>query len=677
MFMHFWFGAQQDFKLFLLAPLLAGLFRLIFIEVYGPEKLPGKETFHKWFQCFAYGLRWGLDWHAYVFLFPLVLISIPGAFLSAYYEMGDTLRAFFVLGYLLLMYTAFMGKMIFYFHFHDTFNQTLRLGKNADKMNFVDIFFHQNHGGWILLGYLPYGWLCWQLIQALLALPLLPYWQLDSTAWQYGANAAAFIAAGALFYWLRYGGSFSHRQKPEWDEVPAVVKEDVFFGKAVVDDLVALEMVFRHPVSEALAHDDETTRKIWQGFVEPRGKGDFWEQFAKEAGGAKIKQPSHIFWLLGESHSQLFFDPAWQKLHLLESSEKWRETPGTVTLEQFLPAGLISQPSITSQLAGLYDNNLELNENQDFWQGRTPLAMPEQLRRLGYRTEFYYGGGLNWGSLVHFVPACGFDFIYGGPELCGKDAPRTWLGVYDHLFLEGVEKKIGEHDDGRPAFHYVYTTSNHGPYNMPMEELGYKAEDVLREVPELLKLAKGQAARQLGGIWYADHAQVEFVLRMREKYPDALFIVTGDHAGGLVSPQFLHEAGLLPRQYYNLREIRMPTFAMQHPELRQEMLGSSMGTHMHILPTLMELIAPAGFKYYSLFPSLLERLDHVVTPYGWLAEGKVGDYGNNTAQSWLPAEELLPTEQLDTVPYEAERAALVELTGWLVKHPEFLDKASS
>ena len=150
-----------------------------------------------------------------------------------------------------------------------------------------------------------------------------------------------------------------------------------------------------------------------------------------------------------------------------------------------------------------------------------------------------------------------------------------------------------------------------------MEELGYRAEDVLREVSELLKLAKGQAARQLGGIWYADHAQVEFVLRMREKYPDALFIVTGDHAGGLVSPQLLHEAGLLPRQYYNLREIRMPTFAMQHPELRQEMFGSSMGTHMHILPTLMELIAPAGFKYYSLFPSLLEKLDHVVTPYGW------------------------------------------------------------
>ena len=67
----------------------------------------------------------------------------------------------------------------------------------------------------------------------------------------------------------------------------------------------------------------------------------------------------------------------------------------------------------------------------------------------------------------------------------------------------------------------------------------------------------------------------------------------------------------------------------------------------------------------------------MVTPYGWLAGGKVGDYGNSTAQSWLPAEELLPTEQVEAVPYAAERKALVELTGWLVRHPEFLDKVSS
>ena len=671
MFSLFWSGVQQDFKIFLLAPFFAALFRLAFIEIYSSEKLPGKGSYCKWFQCFNYGFWWGLDWNAYAFLVPMVLITLPGAFLPSYYEMGDTLRSVFILGYLLLLYTAFMGKLIFYFHFHDTFNQTLRLGRNADKMNFVDIFFNQNHGGWILLGYLPYGFLCWQIAQGMLALPSLPYWHLDSLVIQYVANTVAFLAAVALFYWLRYGGTFKHRDKPEWDAVPTVVKEDIFFSKAVVDDLVALEMVYKHPVSEILTHDDETTEKIWQGFIRSGSKDDFWEQFARSAGGPKIKKPSHIFWILGESHSQMFFDPLWQRMHLLESSESWRREPGTVTLDDFLPAGMISQPSITSQLAGLYDNDLELNENKDFWQGRTPLAMPLQLKNLGYRTEFYYGGGLNWGSLVHFTPACGFDFSHGGDELCGSDAPRTWLGVYDHLFLAGVEQKIQEHEDGTPAFHYIYTTSNHGPYNMPMEELGYRAEQVLREVPEVLRLAQGLDARQLGGVWYTDHETIEFIRRMRDKYPDALFILTGDHAGGLGPIGLAYEAGLVPRQYFNMRELFMPTFAMQHPELRQGMLKSTIGTHLNILPTLMELIAPQGFKYYSLLPSLFMELDHVVTPYAWLEQGRLGDYRNSTAQSSASAAELLPMEQ-GQVLYKPERDALVELTGWLVRHPEFL-----
>ena len=674
MFSLFWQGMQQDFKIFLLAPLFCAIFRLAFIEVYGSEKLPRKGAYRKWFQCFNYGFWWGLDWNAYAFLLPLGLISIPGAFLPFWHEAGDTLRAVFALIFLLLLYTAFMGKMIFYFHFRDTFNQTLRLGRNADKMNFLDIFFHQNHGAWILLGYLPYGFLCWQLARWVLSLPVLPYWQMESEILQYAANAAAFAGAVVLFYWMRYGGTLRHRNKPEWDTVPKVVKEDIFFGKAVVDDLLALEMVYKSQVSELLTHDDATTAKIWQGYVRQGTKEDFWEQFARSAGGPRLKKPSHIFWLLGESHSQLFFDPPWLRLHLMQGSEDWRREPGTAVINNFLPAGMISQPSLVSQLEGIYDGDLELNENKLFWQHSTPLAMPRQMRSLGYRTEFYYGGGLNWGSMVNFTPACGFDVSFGGPELCAKDAPRTWLGVYDHLFLAGAERKIEELDDGRPAFHYIYTTSNHGPYNMPMEELGYRAEEVLKEVPELLKILSGQEARLMGGVWYTDHALMEFAGRMREKYPDALFIVTGDHAGGLPSPKLASRAGLLTRDYLNLREDRLPSFAMQHPGLRQDMLKSTIGTHLNILPTLMELIAPKGFTYYSLLPTLLEPLDHVVTPYCWLDQARLGDYKSSTAQALAPALELLPTEH-DTAPYKEERDALVELTGWLLRHPEFLCKA--
>lgn len=159
MFSDFFLGMQQDFKIFLLPPLICAVFRLIFILVYRPKKSP-RGAWGKWISCFRYGFWWGMDFNAYAFLIPLVFVSVPAAFLPAYFAVGDAVRLSLLLIYAAVLYTAFIGKMIFYAHFHDTFNQTLWLGKNADKRNFADIFFHQNHGVWLLLGYLPYLALC-------------------------------------------------------------------------------------------------------------------------------------------------------------------------------------------------------------------------------------------------------------------------------------------------------------------------------------------------------------------------------------------------------------------------------------------------------------------------------------------------------------------------------------
>ncbi len=154
MFLAFWAGLQQDIKLVLLAPAVCAIFRLAFILVYGPKKSPVGE-WRKWFTCFRYGFWWGMDFNAYVYLYLLVLVSLPAAFIPAYYAVGDTVRLIGVTVYLVVLYTAFMGKMIFYYHFHDTFNPTMKLGVNADKMNFVDIFSIRTMGHGFFLAIFP------------------------------------------------------------------------------------------------------------------------------------------------------------------------------------------------------------------------------------------------------------------------------------------------------------------------------------------------------------------------------------------------------------------------------------------------------------------------------------------------------------------------------------------
>ncbi len=661
-------GLQQDLRLALLPPFFCAVFRLAFILLYRPKKTPSGE-WRKWYHCFRYGFWWGMDMNAYPFLALLVLVTLPAAILPFWHEIGNMLRMGLMGSYLLLIYTAFLAKLIFYFHFHDIFNHTVWLGKNADKRNFADIFFHQNHGGWILLSYLSYGALCLFAMKGLLALPCLSWPELSHPGLQYALDAILVPVAIAVYYWFRYGGTFLHRNKPEWDEVPAVVKDDIFMAKATLDDLVNLKILRRHAVHPSLKHSDEEAREILSPIL-PESiltDDDPLLYFRRKARGPRIPMPRHIFLLFAESHAQSPLDPLYECLHIADGARRFRKLPGTVAFDNVLPGGMISQTSIVSMLSGIYDVDMELNENQEFWKGTPRTALALQLKRLGYRTALWYGGSLTWGSLLHYTPAAGFDEMYDGIKICPAGSPRTWLGVYDHIFLENVGRILKEKEDGIPAFHFIYTTSNHGPYNIPVEEYGFDASSIMPEAPAMVREDEA-IRRQLGCYWYTDKVLHDFIEKLRAEYPDSLFIITGDHSIGVIP----FASGIVERKEPALRERLLTSFALQHSGLSKEMFaGNTIACHMNLAATLMELIAPKGFEYYTLFPSLTEPIDHIVTPYCWMNCRELGLYADKISQSLSVSGPALPLN-LESEKYAEERAAWCELTGWMVRHPNLL-----
>ena len=666
----FFMGWQQDIKLAILPPLMCALFRLVFILYFGPKRLKEWGSI-KLYHCFRYGFWWGMDFNAYAYLIPLVAVTIPGVFLTEYYAVGDTIRLSFITLYLVVLYVLFWTKMIFYYHYHDIINKNLLFGKNADKKNLADIFFNQNHGGGILLSFIPYVAICIGLGQLLLAVPPVAFVSLDSAYLQYAVNTLMFLFSIALFYWFRFGGTFRHRNKPEWDEVPAIVKEDVFLGKATVDDLIALEIVLKHPVPEFVKKDDLASKdSIKQLCPEFAGENDNpLKHFCHIAKGPRITKPRHIFYLLGESQCQAPFDKVYDKLHLMDASKNFQKEPGTVTISNFQPGGLISQTALSTLLLGMYDCDLELNENKAFWScdiNKIPTSLAGQMKKLGYHTSFWYGGSLNWGSLMHFVPAAGFDEVHGGPDFCPPGSPQTWLGVYDHIYLDNVADIIRQHAD-EPQFHFIYTTSNHGPYNLPYHEYGLDIDKLMPEMPEKLRRDDVEARRFMG-VCYADRCLMNFVKTMKAEYPDSLFIVTGDHAAAVLP----FDKGVLPRREQMLRESLLTAFYIHHPELTADMLGGNLlGEHMNILPTIMELIAPKGFEYYSIKNSLMEPIDRVVTPYSWMTSDSIGSYKEKTSEQLAESAEPVHT-QTGVEKYLNERDSLMDITGWLVRHPEII-----
>lgn len=677
MFEQFFMSMQQDVKLFLVFPILCAVFRVVFIAVYNPYPTFADRKKSLW-TCFRYGFWWGMDFNAYMFLIPLILVSLPAAFLSFFAECGDVLRVGIGLIYAVILYAAFMGKMIFYRHFHDTYNYLIHMGKHAEKHNLIDVFFNQDHGLAILLGYIPYiaimTAVCWGIQQ----LPSIPYPVFETSAAQYGFNICVFLGSILGFYWVRFGGTLNHRNKPEWDTIPSIVKEDAFLARACIDDLVALKWVRRRPVAEELQRSDEELKLSLSHILPEEYQNRKWESlpnpahaFKRIAKGARINKPQHIFFIVGESVPQWAMDPMYSDLHVLDGSRSFKDDEHTAYLNNFLPAGNISRPSIVSLMAGIYDAQLELNEIEAFWHGTLPTTFAGQMKKLGYQTIYWYGGNASNGNFNHFGRAQGFDRIESATTFCGGNAPRTWVGVYDHVFLEKAAELIKQIDI--PTFHFVYTTSNHGPYKIPKDVLQFDSERLLSCVGEDIRNNKERCAA-LGTAYYADQAVSNFICDMREAFPDSLFIYTGDHSSLYAT---LGNSSLVPRDY-SFRELFCTPLFIHHCQISKTLFdGNTIGTHLNIIPTVIELVAPKGFEYYSLYPALMEQQpEGLVTPKQWITREELGEISSKKAEKIGES-----TPQVKDK-YDAKDESFIQLssdfislTAWIVKHKdECLDR---
>ena len=669
----FFLSLQQNIKLMIWAPILSSIFRIIFMIIYNPYPT-WKGRWNSALGSLRYGFWWGMDFDAYVFLLPLVLVTVPALWFEGYHQIEDSIRLVGLTIYSCVLYAAFAGKMIFYKHFHDTYNYMVHYGNHAEKRNLIDVFFNQDRGILVILGLIPIAVISWFMGGFFLSLPSIPYPNIEGTwptvAWNIGLVAASVLG----FYWFRYGGTLSHDDKPEWDTIPTVVKEDIFFARATVPDLCALETVFKHPLRDEYTASSEDINDAIRRIIPSKYK-DIWQQldnplyaFKKIAKGPKIKKPQHIFFIVGESIPQWSLDEPYKDLNICPGLWDFKDNPHTAQVPNFLPAGNVSRPSIVSLLSGVYDAGMEINEREAFWHEPLPTALAAQMKRLGYDTIYWYGGNASYGNFNHFGKAQGFDRVESASVFCGPDAPKTWVGVYDHVFLENITEQIKGLD--HPTFHFIYTTSNHGPYKMEDSLLDYDPEKVMPNLGDDVKANK-KRNKELATYRYSDKAIFNFVNSMKEVFPDSLFVVTGDHSNLFGS---LNNTSLIQRDY-TLRDTFCTVGLLQHPAFTKDSITAPIGTHMSLMPTIIEAIAPKGFEYYSIVPSLFdEQPDTLVTPYQWITPHMMGDvrmdYGESNIPSYKPVEPIRPINN-----HGDDARDWTMLTMWLINHEDSMNKS--
>lgn len=142
----------------------------------------------------------------------------------------------------------------------------------------------------------------------------------------------------------------------------------------------------------------------------------------------------------------------------------------------------------------------------------------------------------------------------------------------------------------------IMTTSNHPPYDVPLERFNAPMQRIQSFIDSHKDLHhKPITARLLAHIWWQDKIIAKFIAEMSEAFPNSLFIITGDH--------YDREYPFSPASMKVQQSVPLIVYS---PALRFEIL-QNVGSHIDITPTIINLVAPHKFQYHSFGKPMLKN----------------------------------------------------------------------
>lgn len=593
----FYDAVQRDIKLFAFILLTLCVYRAYFM-FYMAGYLSPSAGADDVLLALLTGLRLSLKTAGAVTLPAFVLCSLP---LLALPRLAPVLRRLrFCWGGLAAFAFAvlFQARFPFYRQFQTSFNMQVAAGLNDDAAVLAEMMLRE------------YG-LLWRLCIALL-LTAVSLYVLRSLllvrrtyalpALHSGVQRAVFSLGllflfAAAFVFVRFGGSFTYAGGVNWEN--AGVTSDAFLNECILDDGQALyrvrSMHKRLKSGDIVGVDKEHVRAL---AVEAAGHAELSADtltpyLTRTAQGARIPKPRHIFIVLGETYAQWPMLENYAALHAADGIKGLIREPNAYYSRRFMPNGDFTSIAITGLVTGLSEVNQHVNYVARSLREAYPTAMAPQFKRLGYAVDFWYGGVPSWEGMDRFSIAQGFDHFYGYPDFHAEKV-NAW-GTSDEQLFSALFQHLA---DEPPTVHLIMTVSNHPPYNIDVAAEGFDLARARAETAQLPNVDDpDQLALELGHYWYMDKIVTQFVHETMKKYPDSLFVITGDHA-----------VRMNPSRTPTMYEYQSIPFVLYGQGVTPAVLAPDVvGGHTNIVPTLIELIAPAGFSYVSIAPSLTEN----------------------------------------------------------------------
>ena len=636
----FFDGIQRDLRLFLFVLILLEVYRGLFMfsmSSYMSEETGAAQIFSAMFT----GLRLSLKTAGAFTLISFVLVTICG--------LKSRLRLFIGIIASLIFSILFMLRFPYYRAFQSTFGMEVVQGFHDDIFSIIVTMVQEYGVIWRSFAALILTLICTAVLSRLLLIKTFPLPELVGKAKIAGFSAGMVIGIFLFGLFVRFGGSFTYGSGINWEN--AGVTNDNFLNECILDDAQALyrarAMAKRMEAGEIsgvdadkifesaqiIAVNKEITEKNLAPYLERKAKGE------------RIKKPQHIFIILGETFMQWPMLGKYDELLIAEGIKSIIAEENCYYSRNFMPNGDFTSTAITGLVTGLPDVNIKVNYQARTYDKLYITSMAPPLRELGYNIDFWYGGMPSWDSIAKMSLAQGFDNFYGYPDF---NAPKqtTW-GTSDENLFNALFTHL---DEEPPTVHLVMTTTNHPPYSLDLAAEGF---DVNAEIETLKKFPNiddvNQLAVELGHYWYMDEVITNFIRATSEKFPESLFIVTGDHA-----------VRCDPSTHPTIFEHQSVPFIMYGAGITKEILPpDAVGDHISIIPTIIELIAPKDFAYYSIAPSLFDSDGVAFNNSTFLTAAVAGQIDSDVV-------ELLPhvaSNELNDVNLADERAHALQIIG--------------
>ena len=643
----------QDLLLFIFFLFVLSIYRAAFIWLFSGELMTGTPVADIWLAMW-YGFRLSLKTSA-AFIRPSFVFGTLAGLVSVRWP-SFRIRFWWAVTALVVLAFLFQTRIPYYKEFHNAFDPFIFNTMHDDVGAIADTAIKSYGALWRI----PFA----LFLGAFFSFLLSKWLKLSGTVqklWVRAKKTAVIVAVVLFIPWfavyMRHGGSLTYNGSIYWKNCARLSQH--LLNEAVLDDIQALykaSRIFKYFLRNT---ENMTAVQVRQAASLLAGReykeNSLLPLFEKKARGYKSMKPRHIFVIVAESYMQWPMWKEYEKYHLADGLKSLAAEKDSVLVKNFLPASNGTMFGLASVLLGLPELNLYTANR-----AREPYhtAISVQLKKSGYENRFWYGGYPSWENVDAFMNSQQFDHSYFMASF-GNNLPRNAWGIEDKYFFRGIEEKF---TDEKPSFNLLLTSTNHPPYSVDMskEEGMPSASEMVALLPENYP-AKTEMAEKLQNFRYADKYLAEFVRNMRRKYPDSLFVITGDHGNRYT----------VNTAASSFERCAVPLLIIGKGINKQDFKGNYTGAHMDVAATLMERILPRGASYYALGSDIFGGNRAGLHSYNYLYKNAMGDLSSGNVET-VDGSPVPPAEELEK---EKARLDALRKTAWwyIMKGPELTE----